>query len=122
MAQRGGSTSRPLCLSEKSGSLAFEERESDGRKRRNRTAFAEDTATTPVHHRRVRPHDAGGRVLRGRPHPGRAGIPNDSLGSINVGSITQLVICKNDNYGGGCSTFTVDVNALTTGIGNDLLS
>ncbi len=42
------------------------------------------------------------------PNPGAIGLPNDAISSLRVGSTVQAVLCRDDNYGGFCETFTAD--------------
>lgn len=57
------------------------------------------------------------------PNPSAIGLPNDSISSIRVGSSVKATLCKDDNYGGGCETFTGDDPDLgNNGIGNDQVS
>ncbi len=45
-------------------------------------------------------------------NPSAIGLPNDSTSSIKVGGNVQAILCKDDNYGGGCETFTSDDSNL----------
>jgi len=45
--------------------------------------------------------------------PGAMGFANDSLSSIKVGSNVKLTLCRDDNYLGGCETFTSDDSNLS---------
>jgi len=57
------------------------------------------------------------------PNPGAIGLPNDSISSIKVGGNVQAILCRDDNYGGGCETFTSDDSNLSdNSIGNDQVS
>ncbi len=42
------------------------------------------------------------------PNPGAIGLPNDAISSLKVGSNVRAVLCRDDNFGGGCETFTGD--------------
>lgn len=46
-------------------------------------------------------------------NPGVMGFPNDSTYSVKVGSNVKAVLCKDDNYAGGCYEFTSDDADLT---------
>lgn len=46
-------------------------------------------------------------------NPGAMGFPNDSASSVKVGSNVKAILCKDDNYGGGCDEFTGDDSDLT---------
>lgn len=65
-------------------------------------------------------------VVRGigsYPNPSALGLPNDSISSIKVGSNVKAILCRDDNYGGGCETFTSDDSDLRgNSIGNDQVS
>ena len=39
------------------------------------------------------------------PNPGSMGFSNDSASSIKVGDNTKAILCKDDNYSGGCEDF-----------------
>ena len=41
-------------------------------------------------------------------NPGAIGLPNDAISSLKVGGNVQAVLCRDDNFGGGCETFTGD--------------
>ncbi|MBI3732088.1 MAG: fibronectin type III domain-containing protein [Chloroflexi bacterium] len=59
------------------------------------------------------------------PNPSYLGsVGNDNAESIRVGSSVQAILCKDDNYAGGCtSTITSDTSDLSsTSIGNNQLS
>ena len=57
------------------------------------------------------------------PNPSSIGLSNDSISSIKVGSDVQAILCKDDNYLGGCETFTGDDFDLSNNsIGNDQVS
>jgi len=57
------------------------------------------------------------------PNPGAIGLPNDAISSLRVGANVQVVLCRDDNYGGFCETFTADDPNLTDNpIGNDQVS
>jgi PKD repeat protein len=45
--------------------------------------------------------------------PGAMSFANDSLSSIKVGSNVKLTLCGDENYGGGCETFTSDDSNLS---------
>jgi spore coat protein U-like protein len=56
-------------------------------------------------------------------NPGAIGLPNDSISSIKVGGNVKATLCRDDNYGGGCETFTGDDSDLRgNSIGNDQVS
>ncbi|RMG91264.1 MAG: hypothetical protein D6706_18375, partial [Chloroflexi bacterium] len=56
-------------------------------------------------------------------NPGAIGLPNDSISSVKVGSNVQAILCRDDNYGGGCETFiSNDSNLSDNSIGNDQVS
>lgn len=42
------------------------------------------------------------------PNPGAMGFANDTASSIKVGGNVKAVLCKDDNYSGGCEDFTGD--------------
>lgn len=57
------------------------------------------------------------------PNPGSIGLPNDSISSIRVGSGVRAVLCRDDNYGGVCETFTGDdPNLSNNSIGDNQVS
>jgi len=57
------------------------------------------------------------------PNPSSIGLPNDSISSLKVGGNVRAVLCRDDNYGGGCETFTSDDPDLgNNSIGNDQVS
>jgi hypothetical protein len=45
-------------------------------------------------------------------NPAAIGLPNDSISSLKVGGNVQATLCRDDNYGGGCETFTGDDSNL----------
>lgn len=45
-------------------------------------------------------------------NPSAIGLPNDAISSLKVGSNVRAVLCKDDNYDGGCETFTGDDSNL----------
>ncbi|HNP87953.1 MAG TPA: PKD domain-containing protein, partial [Kouleothrix sp.] len=53
-------------------------------------------------------------------NPGSLGaVGNDNTRSVRVGSNVQALLCKDDNYNGGCDTFTSDdSNLADNGIGS----
>ena len=56
-------------------------------------------------------------------NPSVIGLPNDSISSIRVGFNVRGILCNNDNYGGGCETFTGDDSNLSdNGIGDNQVS
>ncbi|MDX9953134.1 MAG: Ig-like domain-containing protein [Anaerolineae bacterium] len=56
-------------------------------------------------------------------NPSAIGLPNDSISSVKVGGNVRAVLCKDDNYGGGCETFNGDDPDLSNNsIGNDQVS
>jgi murein DD-endopeptidase MepM/ murein hydrolase activator NlpD len=56
-------------------------------------------------------------------NPGAIGLPNDSISSLKVGSNVKAILCRDDNYGGGCEEFTGDDSNLgDNSIGNDQVS
>ena len=56
-------------------------------------------------------------------NPSAIGLPNDSISSIKVGGNVRAVLCRDDNYVGGCETFTGDDADLgDNSIGNDQVS
>ncbi len=62
--------------------------------------------------------DAGGYA-----NPAALAFPNDMASSVRVGSDVAAVLCRDDNYGGACETFTADVADLTgSAVGNDQVS
>jgi|GEM_PF-3939263 len=46
-------------------------------------------------------------------NPGAMGFPNDSASSVKVGGNVKAILCKDDNYAGGCDEFTGDDSDLT---------
>jgi hypothetical protein len=56
-------------------------------------------------------------------NPSAIGLPNDSISSIKVGGNVKTTLCRDDNYGGTCETFTGDDGNLSdNSIGNDQVS
>lgn len=56
-------------------------------------------------------------------NPSAIGLPNDAISSLKVGANVQAILCKDDNYGGGCETFTGDdPNLGDNGIGDNQVS
>ena len=74
----------------------------------------------------VDPNYSGQCVVKGigeYPNPGAIGLPNDSISSVKVGGNVKAILCRDDNYGGGCETFTSDDPDLgNNSIGNDQVS
>lgn len=74
----------------------------------------------------VDPNYAGQCITKGvgeYSNPGAIGLPNDSISSIKVGSNVRAILCKDDNYGGGCETLEGDDPDLgNNSIGNDQVS
>lgn len=74
----------------------------------------------------VDPNYGGQCVVKGigdYTNPGAIGLPNDSISSIKVGGNVKANLCRDDNYAGGCETFTGDDNDLGgNSIGNDQVS
>ena len=74
----------------------------------------------------VDPNYSGQCVIKGigdYPNPSSIGLPNDSISSIRVGSNVQAVLCHDDNYSGGCETFTGDDSNLSdNSIGDNQVS
>jgi hypothetical protein len=57
------------------------------------------------------------------PNPASLGIANDSVSSVKVGGNVQLILCRDDNYAGGCETFTGDDSNLSdNSIGDNSVS
>jgi murein DD-endopeptidase MepM/ murein hydrolase activator NlpD len=57
------------------------------------------------------------------PNPGSMGFPNDSASSIKVGGNAKAVLCRDDNYGGGCEDFNGDDSDLNgNSIGDNQVS
>lgn len=51
------------------------------------------------------------------------GLPNDSISSLKIGSNVRAVLCRDNDYSGGCETFTGDDSDLRgNSIGNDSVS
>lgn len=46
-------------------------------------------------------------------NPGAMGFPNDSATSIKVGANVKAILCRDDNYAGGCEEFTGNDSDLT---------
>lgn len=69
---------------------------------------------------------AGPCVVKGAgdyPDSAAIGLGNDSISSIRVGQFAQVMICRDNNYGGECLTITGDVPLLTGNrVGNDMTS
>ncbi|MBP7962370.1 MAG: trypsin-like serine protease [Caldilineaceae bacterium] len=69
---------------------------------------------------------SGACVIRGGgnyANPNAVGLPNDSISSILVGSSAKVKLCRDDNFGGICQTFTSSDSNLTDNlIGNDQVS
>jgi len=69
---------------------------------------------------------SGDCVVRGigdYPNPSSLGIANDSVSSVKVGSNVKVTLCKDDNYGGTCETFTGDDSNLgNNSIGDNKVS
>ena len=42
------------------------------------------------------------------PNPSSIGLPNDSISSVKVGGNVRAVLCRDDNYEGGCEAFSSD--------------
>lgn len=56
-------------------------------------------------------------------NPSAIALPNDSISSIKVGGNVRAILCRDDNYGGGCETFYGDDPDLSNNsIGNDQVS
>ena len=56
-------------------------------------------------------------------NPAALAFPNDAASSIRVGRDAAAVLCRDDNFGGVCETFTADVANLTgSAVGNDQVS
>ncbi len=45
-------------------------------------------------------------------NPGAIGLPNDSISSVRVGGNVWATLCRDDDYGGGCETFSGDDSNL----------
>jgi len=57
------------------------------------------------------------------PNPGAIGLPNDSVSSLRVGGDVRAILCRDDDYGGGCETFNGDDSSLSdNSVGNDQVS
>ncbi len=59
----------------------------------------------------VDPNYGGQCVVKGvgdYPNPAAIGLPNDSISSLRVGSNVRAMLCRDDDYGGGCETFSGD--------------
>lgn len=57
------------------------------------------------------------------PNPASIGLPNDSISSVRVGGNVKAVLCKDDNYAGGCEEFYGDDSFLgDNSIGNEQVS
>jgi len=57
------------------------------------------------------------------PNPGSIGLPNDSISSVKIGGNVEAILCRDDDYGGGCETFiNDDPNLSDNSIGNDQVS
>jgi murein DD-endopeptidase MepM/ murein hydrolase activator NlpD len=74
----------------------------------------------------VDPNYGGTCVIKGMgeyPNPASLGIANDSVSSVKVGGNVQLILCHDDNYGGGCETLTGDDSDLSSNtIGDNQVS
>ncbi len=56
-------------------------------------------------------------------NPGAMGFSNDSVSSVKVGGNVKAVLCKDDNYAGGCEEFTGnDSNLSDNSIGDNSVS
>ncbi|GAP12617.1 membrane proteins related to metalloendopeptidases [Longilinea arvoryzae] len=56
-------------------------------------------------------------------NPGAMGFGNDSVSSVKVGGNVKAVLCKDDNYAGGCEEFTGnDSNLSDNSIGDNSVS
>ncbi len=56
-------------------------------------------------------------------NPASIGLPNDAISSIRVGGNTRVVLCRDDNFGGTCETFTGDdANLGDNAIGDNQVS
>ncbi|MEO8129593.1 MAG: hypothetical protein ABJF23_28100 [Bryobacteraceae bacterium] len=54
---------------------------------------------------------------------GAIGLPNDSISSVMVGANTQVVLCKDNNFGGDCILITQNVGFVNGNrVGNDQVS
>ncbi len=57
------------------------------------------------------------------PNPGSMGFANDSASSVKVGGNVKAVLCRDDNYNGGCEDFTGDDSDLNgNSIGDNQVS
>ena len=69
---------------------------------------------------------SGGCILRGPgeyPTPESIGLPNDSISSFKLGTAAQVILCRDNNYGGNCQLFASNVaNLGSEKIGNDTVS
>ncbi|HTN78316.1 MAG TPA: hypothetical protein VMK16_01485 [Acidimicrobiales bacterium] len=54
---------------------------------------------------------------------GSIGLPNDSISSLEMGANVQVIVCKDDDFGGDCILLTHDVGFLNDHrVGNDQVS
>lgn len=57
------------------------------------------------------------------PNPSAMGFANDDAESVRIGSNVQAILCRDDNYSGGCVTLTADTDNLdSTSLGGNQLS
>lgn len=56
-------------------------------------------------------------------NPSSIGMPNDAISSVRVGANVKAILCKDDNYAGGCEEFTGDdANLGDNSIGDEQVS